>query len=81
MCDQELSEQPDLVIKTINNLAWVIERELTKSNCINKIVINKSWNVITTVCENERFIPKMIPEIENAILPLIQHIDGHKSDF
>ena len=44
--------------------------------------MNKCWNIIRTIGENNIFIPDLIPNIEEIILPLLKYVDGLKSlDF
>lgn len=48
-----------------------------KTNLSNQLYINKSWNIISDICENELFVPKLIPQIEEAIMPLLPFIDAN----
>lgn len=71
----------ELTIRTIRNLSSIILKEVNRQGMVSQLVINKAWNVITEICENEKFIPILIPEIEEAIFPLIPFADGDKFDY
>lgn len=79
--DEEFTINGDLTIKTINNLSQFILRQIKKNDTNSSMAINKAWNVITGICENPVFIPKYIPAIEEAVIPLIPFADGKKYDF
>lgn len=65
----------------MRNLSAIILKEVKREAMVNQLIINKSWNVITEICENEKFIPMLIGEIEEAILPLLPFADGEKFDY
>ena len=41
----------------------------------NHLYVNKAWNIITDITENELFIPTLIPQIEELVMPLLPFID------
>lgn len=55
--------------------------EIKKPNCINRLIINKALNIITSISDNDNFIPVLIPEIEAAIIELIPFLDEEKSSL
>jgi hypothetical protein len=79
--DDDFVKVPELTIRTVRNLSAIILKEVKREAMVNQLIINKSWNVITEICENEKFIPMLIGEIEEAILPLLPFADGEKFDY
>lgn len=58
-----------------------IEKEVKKA-APTQLLLNKCWNVIREVGENSDFIPELIPNIEEIVLPLVPFIDGVRNlDF
>lgn len=75
----EITEEPELVIGTVQHLAQIIYKEVeANKETITKLNINKSWNIISYICGSELFVPKFINEIENAVMPLLNFIDGKR---
>lgn len=67
------------MIGTVQHLSQIIYREVElNQESVTKLNINKSWNIISDISENELFIPRYINEIENAVMPLLGFIDGKR---
>lgn len=79
---EDVKNNPEVVVVTIQNMCKIVYEELTKKTNINQLMVNKCWNVISGVYQSPNFIPKLIMDIENAILPLLPFIDGQSNyDF
>ena len=77
--DIEISQEPELLVGTVQHLSQIIYKEVELGQeTITKLNINKCWNIISDIAENELFIPKYINEIENAVMPLLGFIDGKR---
>ncbi|KRX04002.1 Armadillo-type fold [Pseudocohnilembus persalinus] len=81
-----LIQDHQLILKCISQL---VERVNTEFKLIqntqkdNQLTINKCWNIIRSIAENDDYIPTLANEIENILEPLliaIQHPDKIEFD-
>lgn len=75
LCEEMKAQGSGMVVGTVQNLVQVIYKEMCKESLLNQLFINKAWNIITDITENDIFIPDLIPEIEVLINPLLPFID------
>lgn len=48
----------------------MILKEGRKRDVADKDIINKCWNIIADICQNDKFAKKFCPQISNVLLAL-----------
>lgn len=74
--DDDIGTELNLVILTLNNLKMIIEREVLRVDLGDKDIISKSWNIISDIAQNKRFVDVLSEQIEETILSLSKYVDG-----
>jgi len=74
-CYTELIEDQVLnligvLVTRVNKEYEVIRNEGKNSN----MTINQCWNIIRAICEQEKFYPKYLDQVETTILPLFEYM-------
>ena len=78
--DYELVQNTHVVMNCIETLCQVINKKFRNPATLNKVLINKCTNIIRDVSENVEFVPKLIPDIEKCILPLLPFLENYTLD-
>lgn len=62
-------------------MAFCIEKEIKKVN-YSKSILNKSWNVVRLIGENQVLSMSLLPALERLIGDCVEHLSSQKKlDF
>lgn len=64
------NEIESLVEQTLNIVGEMILKEGRKKDVADKDIITKCWNIISDICQNEKFAKLFRPQISNVLLAL-----------
>lgn len=61
--DEEICENAGIPMAVLDNLKSIIEREMNRKDLGDAEIVNKCWNIITDISQNERFVATIFPHI------------------
>lgn len=54
--DEEIAQEGGLVGEVLEGLRGIVEREIDRMDLGDGEIVNKCWNIVSDVCQNERFV-------------------------